>query len=221
MSDREPIKWQLRDSAICLLDQTLSFVAGQSIDGRKPLAGDIVRLSLKIVSLLETARLANLVSEMNFSLVKSEFLIFIESLQQSFSSLKSKADLSKGFFDTGSSLGSQVFETASNLSGRSMAPIGGPESSKEHKGQNYIKDSPLKNQLKSEAIKKDKTEKKDNRRALIMESLRRKSPLGIKDIALVVKSCSEKTIQRELVEMLSSGLVTREGERRWSRYSLI
>jgi hypothetical protein len=33
-------------------------------------------------------------------------------------------------------------------------------------------------------------------------------------------SCGEKTLQRELVSMVSSGLLKKTGEKRWSRYSL-
>lgn len=42
----------------------------------------------------------------------------------------------------------------------------------------------------------------------------------IKDISQKIKDCSEKTLQRELISMIKDGLVHKEGERRWSRYSL-
>ena len=44
---------------------------------------------------------------------------------------------------------------------------------------------------------------------------------SIKDISEVITDCSEKTIQRELNSLIDNGLVKREGERRWSRYSLV
>lgn len=50
----------------------------------------------------------------------------------------------------------------------------------------------------------------------------RASPLSsIKDIADTVKDCSEKTIQRELISLIKDGKVIREGEKRWSRYSVL
>jgi hypothetical protein len=44
--------------------------------------------------------------------------------------------------------------------------------------------------------------------------------LTIKDFAQKIKGCSEKTIQRELIVMLTSGVLKKEGERRWSKYFL-
>lgn len=62
--------------------------------------------------------------------------------------------------------------------------------------------------------------KKNNRQDLIINLLKTKSNLTIKDVAQVITDCSEKTIQRELISLVEKGLVIREGERRWSRYSL-
>jgi len=42
----------------------------------------------------------------------------------------------------------------------------------------------------------------------------------IKDIAEVITDVSEKTIQRELNSLIEKGQVIRQGERRWSKYSL-
>jgi len=50
--------------------------------------------------------------------------------------------------------------------------------------------------------------------------LEAKPQATIKDIAEVITDVSEKTIQRELNSLIDSGKVVREGERRWSRYSV-
>ena len=42
----------------------------------------------------------------------------------------------------------------------------------------------------------------------------------IKDISEIITDVSEKTIQRELNSLIEKGQVLREGERRWSRYSV-
>lgn len=51
--------------------------------------------------------------------------------------------------------------------------------------------------------------------------LEAKPQATIKDIAEVITDVSEKTIQRELNSLIEKGQVLREGERRWSRYSVI
>jgi predicted HTH transcriptional regulator len=62
--------------------------------------------------------------------------------------------------------------------------------------------------------------KKDNRQEAIINVLKSQSNLTIKDFSKVIKDCSEKTIQRELIDLVDRGIVKKEGERRWSRYSL-
>ena len=58
------------------------------------------------------------------------------------------------------------------------------------------------------------------RRERIIELLRESGPSSVTDLARNIQGCSEKTIQRELVAMVSLGLLKKTGERRWSRYSL-
>jgi len=50
--------------------------------------------------------------------------------------------------------------------------------------------------------------------------LEAKPQATVKDIAEVITDVSEKTIQRELNSLIEKGQVVREGERRWSRYSV-
>lgn len=50
--------------------------------------------------------------------------------------------------------------------------------------------------------------------------LEAKPQASVKDISEVITDVSEKTIQRELNSLIEKGQVIREGERRWSRYSV-
>lgn len=50
--------------------------------------------------------------------------------------------------------------------------------------------------------------------------LEAKPEATIKDIAEVITDVSEKTIQRELGSLIEKGQVIRQGERRWSKYSI-
>jgi DNA-binding transcriptional ArsR family regulator len=51
--------------------------------------------------------------------------------------------------------------------------------------------------------------------------LEAKPQATIKDISEIITDVSEKTIQRELNSLIEKGQVLREGERRWSRYSVV
>ena len=50
--------------------------------------------------------------------------------------------------------------------------------------------------------------------------LEAKPQATVKDVAEVITDVSEKTIQRELNSLIEKGQVVREGERRWSKYSV-
>ncbi len=58
------------------------------------------------------------------------------------------------------------------------------------------------------------------RRERIIAVIRDKGEATIKDVSEHITDCSEKTIQRELIDLIKDGLVVRNGERRWSKYSL-
>jgi hypothetical protein len=60
----------------------------------------------------------------------------------------------------------------------------------------------------------------DDRRTRIKTILEAKHEATIKDISEIITDCSEKTIQRELNAMIEENIVKRQGERRWSKYSL-
>jgi len=60
----------------------------------------------------------------------------------------------------------------------------------------------------------------DDRRTRIQTILEAKGEASIKDISEIITDISEKTIQRELNTMIEDNVVKREGERRWSRYSI-
>lgn len=74
---------------------------------------------------------------------------------------------------------------------------------------------------------KDKGHIKDNeagnikdRREAVLSVIKNKGKANIKDISTLIRGVSEKTIQRELLALIATGMVLKQGERRWSTYSL-
>lgn len=59
------------------------------------------------------------------------------------------------------------------------------------------------------------------RRNTILRLIKDKREVTIKDISMVVSEISEKTIQRELLTLVSEGVLKKTGEKRWSRYSIL
>lgn len=65
------------------------------------------------------------------------------------------------------------------------------------------------------------TAPRSSRQDAILEVLREKGPSYIKDISLVIRDVSEKTIQRELQSLVAEGKISKEGERRWTTYAAV
>ena len=65
----------------------------------------------------------------------------------------------------------------------------------------------------------DKGHIKDRHDA-ILSVIKNRGTASIKDISTLVRGISEKTIQRGLSSLISSGAILKQGERRWSTYSL-
>lgn len=70
-----------------------------------------------------------------------------------------------------------------------------------------------KGQIVQEDDKKDRKEK-------ILNIIKDKKQVMIKDIVTSITGCSEKTIQRELSALVAQGVLKKIGEKRWSRYEL-
>ena len=61
----------------------------------------------------------------------------------------------------------------------------------------------------------------NDRSQRIKTVLEAKPEATVKDIAEIITDVSEKTIQRDLNSLIEKGQVMREGERRWSKYSVV
>ena len=95
------------------------------------------------------------------------------------------------------------------------------------KGQNEIEAKNIKSNS-NEKVSLTKTvapekivKDKNSRQEIILSMLKSGVKLTIKDFAKNIKDCSEKTIQRELLSLVSKGVLKKEGERRWSKYFIV
>jgi hypothetical protein len=176
-------------------------------------------LALEIVSLSSIASHAGLISGMNFDILSREFngLVSVIEKDENKQANEETVILDPSFFAAGEpeplrpaeavSKGqvSQPSRTSSIPSTEAALPIRRHES------------SPVKD---TEARTSKAPESKDSRQAIIIRLLSKKSGLNIKDFAQSIRGVSEKTIQRELLAMVASGVLKKDGERRWSTYSL-
>jgi hypothetical protein len=66
----------------------------------------------------------------------------------------------------------------------------------------------------------NKNSEKSERRDMILKIIRKNKNSTIKDISTMISGCSEKTIQRELLSLVSENILKKTGEKRWTRYFL-
>lgn len=208
-SDNEPMKWNLRKK----VGELLSFILMYKdiLDGGKADFVDKTKTkTLELISLLEVSFRGALLSEMNFAILKQEFLNLISILNQNENILKPQngervEGLSREFFTVSQSLSNIKDNPNSFLPNE----ISARNSSSKMSFMN-IKDKNEENNNSN----------RSNRQEVILALIKKKKELTIKDISAVIRDCSEKTIQRELNSFISSGVLKRAGVRRWSKYSL-
>ena len=70
------------------------------------------------------------------------------------------------------------------------------------------------------ALETPVAESKNDREKRVLDVIREKGIVSIKDISTVIFDVSEKTIQRTLQLLIDKGQVKKEGERRWAKYEL-
>lgn len=233
IKDNEPLKWGIRDNALELMSLNLSF-ATVSLSERKELLRRYQANSVEIVSLCSIAYHAGLMSPMNYSVLKREFESLLRTIEDGESKKLNDETivLSQDFFKTDDPRMDMsqdkvvVFEGLSTNDVRnSSAPIESalvslPKVSKPKPVETPALRVPHKGQIKDKKENSPVIEKKNSRQDSILELLKKQEGVGIKDFAQVITDCSEKTIQRELIQMLEIGLIRKEGDRRWSKYFL-
>ena len=159
---------------------------------------------LEIISLLTVGKNAGLISDMNFNIIHREFSRLLPE-QITLDDMFEKPMLKEANLAPEK----RSLYVASSVASAPSAPI--------------IKDKPY---IHTEQEKKDLKEfgavavKKNSRQSIIIGLLKRKKEIMIKDVSPLIDGVSEKTIQRELLSMVSQKILKKEGEKRWSRYSL-
>ncbi len=158
---------------------------------------------------------------MNFSILKNEYLELYRVLESELSVEKpkdriflQKSLLQVSLMDKGQTIkdiykGHKQDKNVFYKNNESFTGFQGGETKEENKKNNEIK-----KESGFDAIKRT------SRQEIIIQLLKSRGEVNIKDIIEVVSGCSEKTVQRELISLIRGGIVQKRGERRWSKYSL-
>lgn len=239
IEDREPIKGTLRSLSVELIS---IHHEGQNNGQNSPqfLFENIKQATDEMLSFVRIAKTVNIISDMNGSILEKEisnivdmYADFMNSTLSPFgifgivAKSKDQVTLNPDFFDTpmpqkdnnqnqGQKFANNIKDiqkdTKRQITDKTLYKNRLPD------GRNgeYIKDINNENNPSSGL---DKNQRKD-RREKIINIVREKGKVSIKDITDSFKDISEKTIQRELIALVATGILLKKGEKRWSVYEL-
>lgn len=178
----------------------------------------LVSLVLEVIALIRIASTAGIVSDLNANILVGEYLALLSKLSQPSVQgilLRTEDLLSEeeASAQTEVSLPSPIGSFFSEEPAAAPRRAALPER-KSFKGQ---RTNPA---LNSSAKKDTGNGHGSDRSQRIIDIVTVKGVVSIRDVALVITDCSEKTLQRELLSLVEQGVLRKEGERRWSTYRL-
>jgi len=208
IKDSEPIKRTLRNESLELVKDTLPQEECSEIVAHTLWVRRIVR----VLSILTVARTSGLVSEMNYQLLHREYASLASHIdgQNTFLALAEAPTPTKTQRITQSKLRDRAYDKGHNK--RQMS-FSSPDMTK---GNDQIRHKSL-GHGNQEKIRVELKEEKESK---VLEFLKDNKNASIKDIHEHIADGSEKTTQRLLMSLITKGHIVKEGERRWSRYSL-
>ncbi|HEY4516061.1 MAG TPA: DeoR family transcriptional regulator [Candidatus Paceibacterota bacterium] len=189
--DSNKLKPKIEDLALELVSSTASLKDNFSYEKSKVLSV-IETILLQLSSLINISSVSGFVSEMNASVLKTEFDSLIKTVNQSVKDNDLNTRIGNNFFEN------KEVNTLNQVN------------------QKYALNVPIEKSV----IIKDKNTRSEAREKAIIDTVRERGEISIKDIAKNIRGCSEKTIQRNLISLIESGVLKRTGERRWSKYSI-
>ncbi len=206
IDEKEELKTRIKSLSLSLVSMAINLKDTNFADTKK-MIGEIERISLELMSMLDIARVSELISKMNGSIIKNEFQSFIAELGKYTEKFETDKSVSVSDMFTEP----LALETIKHLNRHNIVDGLNIEKtvSPEHK-----------NQEPNESNNGNGHKRKDLRKNMILDFIKGHSDASIKDIASNVTGCSEKTIQRELILLIKEGKIKKTGERRWSKYSV-
>jgi len=201
--DGEPLRRVIRDNAIETLSDVLELRSGFRSVGPEFVNTVIAKL-YELSSLIEMLNAAGYMSQQNLLVLKREinglcvFLRKVEDVPES-----EGVDFHSDFFET------PVLENVKK-----------DIDDKGHLYKTYNRAQEKVTIRKVGASNKRQNTVQVDRRDAILSLLKDKQKITVKDALSVIPGCSSKTVQRELVAMVEEGILNKEGERRWSTYTV-
>lgn len=204
LSDREPLKWTLRDKAIGLHDNLVSV---KNTKDKDYLLNDSLKKFLQIIKSLELVSSGVCVSNLNFEILKREYSLlrdFIEGKKTDMAN-DPKIILEESFFNK------KKREISSGQSQKETTDKNGFFNASE-----TIKTSSFYGSEKQQEIDPQ------SRKGKVLDLLKNGQAKSVNEIAVSFSGeASEKSIQRDLLDLVKMGKISTMGDKRWRKYEMI
>jgi len=201
LHEKEPLKWEMRNKAVEIFSQLVSLQNRTILEKYDCLRkiGDLISQHTAIISFFVDNETA---SGINFKILKREYVSIKETIDQE----KQKQNLTKIFWGC----------FPKKHESRLKLAIGHTN------GQGNGQTIKQKTKRSDRMIKIDNNDQKNSqiRKNKIFEIMKEKKEVSIGEISAIFSQYSEKTIQRDLLEMVNSGILKKNGDKRWRKYAL-
>lgn len=216
LSDTEPMKSRLRMAGTALLSDTHS-LERLDVSERKVAAMKAIEDLESILSFLEVASHASLISPKNVQILRDEFLALKNILRERIELPVESVSFRQEFFTLPERTGVEhEIEQESEVDFSKRHDISIRHNIRTLK--DTLKDRQVSQEITVGIARKTKSEML-SRKEKLLEFIKDKQEISIKDAIKHFPDTGEKTIQRDLIALIQSGLIQKTGERRWSRYS--
>ncbi len=191
MPEGDPVRTELRNVGVALVSDIAKSTGG--------VRGSAALVSV-IVSLLDLSKNAGVMSAMNAEMLSEKFIEFSHGIAA----------------DGNGAIGRSALALLSDSFSNSVKDASVPSVSATHKGQRVA----LLARSAQSAQRPHAGKGDSSRRAKIIDFIKDKKRVGIKEISRIFPGLSEKTVQRELLDLVKARVLAKEGERRWSVYTI-
>lgn len=206
MDDNNDLRQRIEKNALNIMSLCVQF-KDNTVSNSHKIYSSLERDILELISYIDIAALSGFISEMNGAILKKEFESFLTQLSN-FTSLSQtdKAESIQTILNKEDDL--SVSDVVTNANLKTLSERAASTS--------------VSNNSTIEKVDSAKRQKrKDTRKTLIFDYIQKNGESSIRDIVPNIRGCSEKTVQRELLDLVKEGKLKKTGERRWSRYSVI
>ncbi len=210
LSDKEPLKWQLRDNAVELFD-FLMVAEDKELIGAENIFYSIHKMS----RLLQLAYSSSaFVSSINFEVLRREYLSLSDSFENQLKRQKEEID------SNGHSLTSGFDSNGQHL-------LSNGHNGQEEKEVKKLKETefPIGNSVSKSDIGQQSEQPSEQplilkeRKRQILGLIKEGEWVSIREISTSLPGFGSKSIQRDLLEMVDLGILKKIGDKRWRKYS--